>query len=166
MYWDSGLPSLSKTTARGFLNSEVEAIARQPISLLRERISVAQATQQRPSIRLLPPRFGSADYHSGLAQSVPGPLYATWLDFSSRNSYHSSMKTVVSEKGQVTIPKPIRDRLGIRAGQALDFRAEQGQLVATKITPQDAVESVYGILKLGRPTDAVMKTLRGTASAR
>jgi antitoxin PrlF len=76
------------------------------------------------------------------------------------------MKTVVSEKGQVTIPKPIRDRLGIRAGQALDFRAEQGQLVATKITPQDAVESVYGILKLGRPTDAVMKTLRGTAGAR
>jgi hypothetical protein len=48
----------------------------------------------------------------------------------------------------------------------LDFRAEQGQLVATKITPQDAVESVYGILKLGRPTDAVMKTLRGTAGAR
>lgn len=71
------------------------------------------------------------------------------------------MKAIVSEKGQVTIPKPIRDRLGIRAGQALDFRAEQGQLVATKITPQDAVESVYGILKLGQPTDAVMKTLRG-----
>jgi AbrB family looped-hinge helix DNA binding protein len=71
------------------------------------------------------------------------------------------MKTVVSEKGQVTIPKPIRDRLGIRAGQALDFRAEQGQLVATKVTPQDPVESVYGILKLGRPTDVVMKSLRG-----
>ena len=71
------------------------------------------------------------------------------------------MKAVVSEKGRVTIPKPIRDRLGIRAGQALDFRAEQGQLVATKITAQGAIESVYGILRLGRPTDSVMKTLRG-----
>lgn len=76
------------------------------------------------------------------------------------------MKTIVSEKGQVTIPKPIRDRLGIRAGQALDFRAEQGQLVATKVTPQDAVESVYGILKLGRPTAEVMKMLRGAAGTR
>ena len=76
------------------------------------------------------------------------------------------MKTVVSEKGKVTIPKPIRDRLGIRAGQALDFRAEHGQLVAIKITPQDAIESVYGILKLRRPTDAVIKTLRGTPGAK
>jgi AbrB family looped-hinge helix DNA binding protein len=76
------------------------------------------------------------------------------------------MKTIVSEKGQVTIPKPLRDRLGIRAGQALDFRAEQGQLVATKVTPQDAVESVYGILKLGRPTDEVMKALRGVAGVK
>ena len=88
------------------------------------------------------------------------------LDFSGRNSYHLSMKTVVSEKGQVTIPKPLRDRLGIRAGQALDFRAEQGQLVATKVTPQDAVESVYGVLKLGRPTDEVIRSLRGAADAR
>ena len=76
------------------------------------------------------------------------------------------MKTVVSEKGQVTIPKPLRDRLGIRAGQSLDFRAEQGQLVATKVTPQDAVESVYGVLKLGRPTDEVIRSLRGATAAR
>ena len=31
------------------------------------------------------------------------------------------MKAVVSEKGQVTIPKTLRDRLGIRPGQVLDF---------------------------------------------
>jgi len=76
------------------------------------------------------------------------------------------MKTIVSEKGQVTIPKPLRDRLGIRAGQALDFRAEQGQLVATKVTPQDAVESVYGLLKLGRPTDEMIRSLRGAVHAK
>jgi len=73
------------------------------------------------------------------------------------------MKTVVSEKGQVTIPKPLRDRLGIRPGQVLEFRDEHGYLVATKATPLDAVESVYGVLKLGRSTDDVMKTLRGPA---
>ncbi|MBI3808969.1 MAG: AbrB/MazE/SpoVT family DNA-binding domain-containing protein [Nitrospirae bacterium] len=76
------------------------------------------------------------------------------------------MKTVVSEKGQVTIPKPLRDRLGIRPGQVLDFRDERGQLVATKATTRDAVESVYGLLKLGRPTDEVIRSLRGAVSAK
>ncbi|MGH7411123.1 MAG: AbrB/MazE/SpoVT family DNA-binding domain-containing protein [Candidatus Methylomirabilis sp.] len=73
------------------------------------------------------------------------------------------MKATVSEKGQVTIPKPLRERLGIRPGHVLDFRDEQGRLVATKVTPEDPVESVYGILKLGRPTDDVITSLRGKA---
>jgi AbrB family looped-hinge helix DNA binding protein len=76
------------------------------------------------------------------------------------------MKAVVSEKGRVTIPKPLRDHLGIRSGQVLDFRAEQGQLVATKVTPQDAVESVYGVLKLIRPTDKMIRSVRGAANAK
>jgi len=42
------------------------------------------------------------------------------------------MKSVVSEKGQVTIPKPIRDQLGLRAGTELEFSAEGGRLVARK----------------------------------
>ncbi len=75
------------------------------------------------------------------------------------------MITTVSEKGQVTIPKPLRDRLGIRPGHVLDFREEQGRLVATKMTRQDPVEGVYGILKLGRPTDGVIASLRGKANA-
>lgn len=75
------------------------------------------------------------------------------------------MKTVVSEKGQVTIPKPLRDRLGIRPGQVLDFRDERGHLVATKATPLDVVERVYGILKTRRPTDEVLRSLRGAVDA-
>jgi AbrB family looped-hinge helix DNA binding protein len=75
------------------------------------------------------------------------------------------MKTTVSEKGQVTIPKPLRNRLGIRPGHVLDFREERGRLVATKATSQDPVESVYGILKLGRATDEVITSLRGAADA-
>lgn len=75
------------------------------------------------------------------------------------------MNTIVSEKGQVTIPKPLRERLGIRPGQILDFSEEQGRLVATKVTAQDPVDSLYGILKLGRPTDATITSLRGKADA-
>lgn len=76
------------------------------------------------------------------------------------------MKTTVSEKGQVTIPKALRDRLGIRPGQVLDFREEKGRLVATKAAAQDSVEAVYGILKLGRSTDDTVNSLRGKADPR
>ncbi len=73
------------------------------------------------------------------------------------------MKRTVSEKGQVTIPKALRDRLGIRPGHVLDFREEAGRLVATKRAPEDPVEGVYGILKLGRSTDKAIRLLRGRA---
>jgi antitoxin PrlF len=75
------------------------------------------------------------------------------------------MKTVVSEKGQVTIPKVLRDRLGLRSGQVLDFREERGRLVAIKATLEDPVERVYGILKPGRSTDALVRALRGAPDA-
>ena len=75
------------------------------------------------------------------------------------------MKSIVSEKGQVTIPKRLRDRLGIRAGEVLDFEEEQGRLVARKTTPVDPVAAVYGIVALGRPTDEVVDELRGPAPA-
>jgi AbrB family looped-hinge helix DNA binding protein len=75
------------------------------------------------------------------------------------------MRTTVSEKGQVTIPKRLRDRLGIRPGEVLEFIEEDGRLVATKAMPQDPVDAVYGILDLGRPTEAVITRLRGMADA-
>jgi AbrB family looped-hinge helix DNA binding protein len=76
------------------------------------------------------------------------------------------MRTTVSEKGQVTIPKPLRLRLGIRTGQALEVKEERGRLVVTKLEPKDPVEAVFGILKLRRPTDQIIKTLRGEAETK
>lgn len=74
-------------------------------------------------------------------------------------------RSVVSEKGQVTIPKQLRDRLGIRPGQALEFTEERGRLVATKARVEEPVSSVYGILDLGRSTDEIVADLRGPADA-
>lgn len=71
------------------------------------------------------------------------------------------MKAIVSEKGQVTIPKTIRARLGIHPGQILEFKEEKGRLIAEKATPVDTVERVFGILKLPKGTDAAMNQLRG-----
>lgn len=70
------------------------------------------------------------------------------------------MKTVVSEKGQVTIPKTLRDRLGIRPGMQLDFEENSGRLVATKVVSPSGIDSVYGMLKLDRGTDELLKSLR------
>ena len=75
------------------------------------------------------------------------------------------MRSVVSEKGQVTIPKRLRDRLGIRPGQVLDFSDERGKLVATKATAVDPVASVFGILELDRSTDELVADLRGEPDA-
>lgn len=73
------------------------------------------------------------------------------------------MKSIVSEKGQVTIPKRLRDRLGIGPGVVLEFREEAGTLVASKVSGEDAVASVYGILDVGRPVDELVDELRGVA---
>ncbi len=75
------------------------------------------------------------------------------------------MKTVVSEKGQITIPKAVRTRLGIRPGQVLDVRDEGGRIVATKRVPEDRVQRVYGILKLPGGTDRAIEELRGKPDA-
>jgi antitoxin PrlF len=71
------------------------------------------------------------------------------------------MKTTVSEKGQITIPKPLRVRLGIRTGQVLEVHEDRGRLIMTKRAARDPFDKYFGILKLGRRTDEIMKDLRG-----
>ena len=71
------------------------------------------------------------------------------------------MKAVVSEKGQVTIPKPLRARLGIKPGAVLDFETEGGRLVARKAETRDPVEAAWGILKLSEPVDEFLDRTRG-----
>lgn len=57
------------------------------------------------------------------------------------------MKAIVSEKGQVTIPKALRDQLGLRPGQELEFNIEEGKLMARKLRSSKSLEEVAGILK-------------------
>jgi antitoxin PrlF len=76
------------------------------------------------------------------------------------------MKAIVSEKGQMTIPKRLRDRMGIRGGQAVDVNEERGKLVVRKINNQDGIHRAYGILKhLGGSTDEWIKEIRGEPDA-
>jgi antitoxin PrlF len=71
------------------------------------------------------------------------------------------MKAIVSEKGQVTIPKALRTRLGIRPGVVLDFDAEGGRLVAQKAPATDAIDAAWGILELPESVEAFVDRARG-----
>ena len=77
--------------------------------------------------------------------------------------------TTVTSKGQVTIPKRVRDALGLKPGSKVDveYRTD-GALVTLakkKITRSEfrkRLESVRGTLDLGgMTTDEYMKWLRG-----
>ncbi len=72
------------------------------------------------------------------------------------------MKTVVSEKGQITIPKSLRDRLGLRPGTQLDFTASNGKLIGKKIeTDEDRVLAVTGVAEKTINVDKYLESVRG-----
>lgn len=78
------------------------------------------------------------------------------------NTYQLSMEhAIVQERGQVTIPKPIRDRFGLTAGTELEFREDEGRIVVRKVESIDALDQLYGLAGTGRRTDDVVKRLRG-----
>ncbi len=71
------------------------------------------------------------------------------------------MKATVGERGQVTIPKPLRDRLGIRPGERLEFTEEPGRLVVRKADIEARMRSVFGTLKLPGTVDEAIEEMRG-----
>ena len=79
----------------------------------------------------------------------------------------------VTEKGQVTIPKPIRDRLGIGPGSEVDFVEEGDGIRLVSLAADEAearradsirswADRVKGTIDLGgMSTDEYMEWLRG-----
>jgi len=74
------------------------------------------------------------------------------------------MKAVVAERGQVTIPKALRDKLGIRPGTTLEFAASNGTLVVRK-AETDPVSIVFGCLGRRVDSDKFIRKIRGGADA-
>lgn len=66
------------------------------------------------------------------------------LDCSGMKTYSKSMKTVVSERGQITLPKSIRTDLGIRAGTVLELSIVDGRIIGWKREEKDAVHKWNG----------------------
>ena len=83
------------------------------------------------------------------------------------------MPTTVTQKGQVTIPKPVRDRLNIKPGSRVEFGlTPDGEVTLTKAGRKPGVPGksrfaqFRGILKSDMSTDEIMALLRGPRTER
>ena len=71
------------------------------------------------------------------------------------------MIAIVAERGQVTIPKVLREQMGIRPSCALSFSVKDGMLVAVKADVSDPVSRVTGCVKTKKTSDELLKEIRG-----
>ena len=68
----------------------------------------------------------------------------------------------IGERGQITIPKEIREKYGFLPNLEVEFVPEEsGVLLRKKARHSSPVEKVYGILKKNTKTDEIIKALRG-----
>jgi len=74
------------------------------------------------------------------------------------------MEATVAERGQITLPKAVRDALGLTKGTTLKVELDGGRIILRKDVG-DALSKMRGRIKLpeGVTTDDVMRELRGRA---
>lgn len=70
----------------------------------------------------------------------------------------------VTQKGQVTVPKKLRQRFGITAETEIEFREDRGHLVLVKKDPAAVVAKIRGQIKrlpVGKDVDDYLRLTRG-----
>ena len=79
------------------------------------------------------------------------------------NTYNMDMNSRVGERGQVTIPKRMRDRLGIRPGEEVEFEEHEDFLMVRKSAKSDTLEELRGLVTLRGGVDKYLVEARGPA---
>lgn len=76
------------------------------------------------------------------------------------------MNSILSEKGQITIPKRLREDLGLVPGTVLDFFEENGCLVARRVEGEAPIRNWRGRGRLpkGKSVDAYIRNARDGSS--
>jgi len=72
--------------------------------------------------------------------------------------------TTLTSKGQVTIPKHLRDALGLKPGSRVEFEMESSGRVIVKAAgkaKKAGIERFQGSLKGGLTTDEILRLTRG-----
>ncbi len=71
--------------------------------------------------------------------------------------------TTMTSKGQMTVPKDVRDRLGLRPGDKVEFDEDGVGFRVTKVCPENPFANYRGYLKefAGKRTDDLIEEWRG-----
>lgn len=75
------------------------------------------------------------------------------------------MEAIVAERGQITLPKAVRDALGLVKGTTLNVELDGGRIILRK-DASEALKRVRGKFKLAEgytSTDDAMRAIRGRA---
>lgn len=69
----------------------------------------------------------------------------------------------VTSKGQITIPKKVREKLGVHPGEDVGFEEKGGVVVMKKAVTRSPFDKWVGTLRhqKGKKTDDILKDLRG-----
>ncbi|MBI5196583.1 MAG: AbrB/MazE/SpoVT family DNA-binding domain-containing protein [Nitrospirae bacterium] len=69
----------------------------------------------------------------------------------------------VTTKGQITIPRKVRERLGVRPGEGVGFEEKNGVVYIKKALTKSPFDKWVGTLRhrKGQKTDDIVKALRG-----
>ncbi|MFB6209370.1 MAG: AbrB/MazE/SpoVT family DNA-binding domain-containing protein [Candidatus Nanohaloarchaea archaeon] len=67
----------------------------------------------------------------------------------------------VTEKGQVTIPKKVREYAGIHHGDELEFVIEEGEIKVRKKKEENPFSRWKGKMDTDKTTEEIMEELRG-----
>jgi len=74
----------------------------------------------------------------------------------------------VTSKGQVTIPRVVRERLGVHPGENVGFEEKDGLLVVSKVVTLSPFDKWVGKLKHleGQRSDDLVREARGHDNSR
>jgi antitoxin PrlF len=71
--------------------------------------------------------------------------------------------STITSKSQITLPKEVRERMGLRPGDRIEFVEENGSYVLRKHLEGNPFEKWRGYLKhlAGRTSDELVEEMRG-----
>jgi antitoxin PrlF len=74
----------------------------------------------------------------------------------------------VTSKGQITLPKKIRERLGVHPGEELGFEEKDNLIVISKVVTKSPFDKWVGTLKhlKGQRSDDLVREARGHDNVR
>lgn len=73
----------------------------------------------------------------------------------------TALKSRIYTRGQMVIPKVLRERLDLRPGQMLSCWEDHGRLVVAKERDEDPLAAVRGVLRMRESVDEYLDAVRG-----